>query len=639
MKTAQHIALAWALAAAASANTLSVTATTDTGTGSLRAQIAAAASGDTIAISATGTIALTTGEIAITGKNLDITGPGAGTLTITTNATSRALKFTNSRSSISGITFNNCKSLAGAIDTGGAIAVDNFTAGGSANLTTINDCAFTNSQSGWGGALDVFNGGLVMNRCTFSGNSCTGLAFSTPGGGAALSLGATVASAITNCTFSGNSQNGVTTGQPGGGAIYNYGAVPVNPPPVIIEHCTFAGNLDASGAAGAIKGNYTASYHTLADVKNCLLVNNQAPATVMRNFSGNPTGSLAASYISLGGNVTDEATTSTQFMTAISDGTGQLSLAASVSSSLALNGGSITTHAITRGSPAQRRAQASSVSTDQRGAPRHSIADAGAFELIEPELRMTSSDVPIAESGTLNLGSTLFDSPITKSITLTNTQASSFSSGPLILGNVSVPHGFSLTDFPVTSLANGQSATFSVTLHSSIPGLLDVPLSFTGNDSFNPSSATNAMGQPNSHSIRLTALVTDTITHWREQHFGSDATNPDIAGDNANPTGDGVVNLMKYALGLDPMVSGITSSGVTVGPDPAGYLKMSVIKNPAATDLSLAVEVTGDLNTSSSWNPAGATIDLNTPTLLQAHDNTPISAASSRFIRLKVSQP
>ncbi len=187
MKLTQLIPLFVSLAAAHAA-TLTVTTTADTGAGSLRAKIAAATTGDTVAITATGTIALTTGEIAITGKNLTVAGPGANNLTITTGATTRALKIVNAQCTISGITFNNCKGLAGDVDTGGAIAVDNFSAGGTTNITTISDCAFTNNQSGWGGALDVFQGGLSLNRCTFTGNTATGLAFGTNGAVGAIHI-------------------------------------------------------------------------------------------------------------------------------------------------------------------------------------------------------------------------------------------------------------------------------------------------------------------------------------------------------------------------------------------------------------------------------------------------------------------
>lgn len=636
MKLTKLIFISILMAAITHAAILDVTTTADTGVGSLRAQVAAAASGDTITISATGTIALTTGEILATGKDLTITGPGANNLTVTTNATTRALKFVNSQSSISGITFINCKALPGDIDTGGAIAVDNFTAGGRAKVTTLSDCAFTSNQSGWGGAVDIFNGGLVMNRCTFSGNTCTGLAFGTNGGGGALCLGPTVASTVTNCTFSSNTQTGTATGQPGGGAIYNYGSGYANPPAVAIEHCTFFGNVDSAAAAGAIKGNYTASYHTAANLKNCLLVSNQAPVSVLRNFSGNSTGSLSASYASLGGNVTDETTTSAQFMVSASDAVSNSALAATVSPTLASNGGVTKTHAITRGSPAQRRGAASAALADQRGAPRHPVSDAGAFELIEPEIRVTAAAVPIPENGMLDFGSTPFDTPLVKSVTITNTQTSAFTSGLLLLANVSPPAGVSISSFPAAALANGESATFTVTLNSAIPGLFNAPLTFTGNDAFNPSLASIGTGSPNSHAMSLAALITDTMAHWREQHFGPGAGNNILAADDANPAGDGIVNLLKYSLGLDPNVPCTTGASINTTPDPAGFLKMTVAKNPAATDVSLAIEVTGDLG---SWSTAGTTIDINTPTTLQAHDNTPMSNASARFIRLRATRP
>ncbi len=638
MKIKQLLPFILAIASAHAA-TLPVSTTAESGTGSLRAQIAAAASGDTIAITATGTITLTTGEIAISGKNLTITGPGASSLTITTNGTTRALKIVNGQCTITGITFNNCKGLPGDVDTGGAVAVDNFTSGGGTNVTTINDCAFTNNQSGWGGAVDIFQGGLVMNRCTFSGNSCTGLAFSTTGGGGALSLGPTVASNITNCTFSANTQNGSATDQPGGGAIYNYGTGVANPAAVTVEHCTFIGNVDAASAAGAIKGNFTDSYHTWAELRNCLLVNNQAPLSVLRNFSGNPTGPLTASYTSLGGNVTDETTTSAEFMAGGSDKVSNPGVAASVSPTLALNGGVTKTHAITRGSPAQRSGLSSTTTIDQRGAPRHASADAGAFELIEPELSVTVASSPVGENGTLNFGSTPFDQPIVRTVTITNSQASPFTTGALTLSGVSTPEGYSVIGFPAVALANGESTTFDITLSAINPGLFNSPLTFTANDAFNPALATTTAGLPNLHALNLTGLVTDTVDHWRKQNFGPGATNNGDAADNANPAGDGITNLIKYFLGLNPQLNYSPELAVTSALDSAGHLTMTVIKNPAATDVNCAIEVTGNLGSPASWNTAETTIDQNTLTILRAHDNLSTDAARSRFIRLNVTRP
>jgi hypothetical protein len=640
MKSVRFTSLALALVTVASnAATLSVTSTADSGAGSLRAQVAAAAGGDTVQIVATGRIALTSGEILINGRNLTIAGSGANNLVVTTNSTTRALRIVNAQCTISGITFDRCTALPGDIDTGGAVAVDNFTAGGWTNVTTIDNCAFSNNQSGWGGAVDIFQGGLIMTRCTFSANACTGMAFGTKGGGGALSIGPTLPSTITNCTFSGNSQNGAVASQPGGGAIYNYGAVPANPPSITVEHCTFLGNTDASGAAGAIRGNFTASYQTRANLRNCLLVNNQAPTAALRNFAGNSAGLLTGSYASLGGNVTDEDATSSQFMAAGEDKVNNSAVAATVSPVLALNGGTTGTHSLSRGSPAQRTGTTSSISIDQRGAPRHGTADAGAYELIEPDLAVTVSNTRLENNDTITFGPARFDTPATMTVTLTNMQTSPFTSGPLSLGGLVLPAGFTAAGFPATPLANGEAVSFDITLLSSKPGFQNATLTFTGNDAFTPELGTGSPASPNLHTFQLSALVTDTADHWRQEHFGRGATNSGLAADDANPAGDGITNLIKYTLGLDPQQAYLPGSGLIAELDPAGFLRMAVNKNPAAADVSLAIEVTGDITASDSWSSAETTVEENSATLLKARDNVSITSGQNRFIRLKVARP
>src|SRR5271165_6245156 len=97
-------------ASAPQAATLTVTNNNDTGVGSLRAEVAAAASGDTInfAPTVTGTITLTSGEIDIN-TNLTITGPGAGTLTVSGNNSSLVFNVTlggGATVAISGLTIS-----------------------------------------------------------------------------------------------------------------------------------------------------------------------------------------------------------------------------------------------------------------------------------------------------------------------------------------------------------------------------------------------------------------------------------------------------------------------------------------------------------------------------------------------------
>jgi len=117
---------------------------------------------------------------------------------------------------------------------------------------------------------------------------------------------------------------------------------------------------------------------------------------------------------------------------------------------------------------------------------------------------------------------------------------------------------------------------------------------------------------------------------------------PPAAALTANPTGDGLINGLKYALGLNPLLPGVlpfAQGFITVGTE--DYLALTYTENVNATDLGKLVEVSGDL---AQWDsgPAFTTVvssstvsDIRTVTV---RDNVPVTPASpSRFIRVKVS--
>jgi hypothetical protein len=94
-------------------------------------------------------------------------------------------------------------------------------------------------------------------------------------------------------------------------------------------------------------------------------------------------------------------------------------------------------------------------------------------------------------------------------------------------------------------------------------------------------------------------------------------------------------NLLKYAFGLDPFVP--TNSPI-VADISTGYLRMTLPKNPNATDLIYQVQVTGDLT--QPWTTNGTTIDQNTATLLQVHDDSAVGTnIGGRYMRLQVTGP
>jgi hypothetical protein len=91
------------------ANVILVTNTNDSGPGSLREALAAANDGDTIdATGVSGTILLTSGELQIT-RGVTINGPGAGTLAVNGNGSSRVFEnlAPDADVTISGFTITN----------------------------------------------------------------------------------------------------------------------------------------------------------------------------------------------------------------------------------------------------------------------------------------------------------------------------------------------------------------------------------------------------------------------------------------------------------------------------------------------------------------------------------------------------
>lgn len=127
---------------------------------------------------------------------------------------------------------------------------------------------------------------------------------------------------------------------------------------------------------------------------------------------------------------------------------------------------------------------------------------------------------------------------------------------------------------------------------------------------------------------------------WRANHFGN-PSNVGAGVDTASPAGDGVANLVKYALGLDPYTPAATSqlpSG-SIQPDSGqSYLTLNANRVALAPDVTYAVEVSGDLRSWTSGPPFTVTL-TDTATQLTVRDNVPFGSAPMRFIHLRISDP
>jgi hypothetical protein len=159
----------------------------------------------------------------------------------------------------------------------------------------------------------------------------------------------------------------------------------------------------------------------------------------------------------------------------------------------------------------------------------------------------------------------------------------------------------------------------------------------------------------NQLSVSVFGLL-DPYLNWKYFYFGNNATNPAVAGDLADPDGDGVVNLMEYALATNPNVPNTTPSvtGLVAG----NQFQFNFHRNTAATNLTYVVQTTDALGggwtnlmtytSASGWvaNVVGATASESTPqsvppnqyvtaTITDPTDLTTLGAGS-RFYRLAV---
>ena len=125
------------------------------------------------------------------------------------------------------------------------------------------------------------------------------------------------------------------------------------------------------------------------------------------------------------------------------------------------------------------------------------------------------------------------------------------------------------------------------------------------------------------------------IALWKQNQFGANAGNESIAGDNADPDGDGIVNILEYALNLDPNTVN-TSMGISAD-STASTVSIIYPRNTGASDLEYIVEYSTNLNPL-SWTKATVTEQiLGTNGNTETVEATMTMGSESRyFLRLRV---
>ncbi|MEQ1748466.1 MAG: Calx-beta domain-containing protein [Prosthecobacter sp.] len=154
------------------------------------------------------------------------------------------------------------------------------------------------------------------------------------------------------------------------------------------------------------------------------------------------------------------------------------------------------------------------------------------------------------------------------------------------------------------------------------------------------------------HTLRLTADDGDSVVfgdltfagylnpfaQWLDQNNVGNENNLLVEAE-ADADNDGLANLLEYAIGTNGTISSANPQITTLAPVSADtYLRISIPKNLAATDVTFTVEATSDLANPLSWSSAGLVIEVNNSTTLQVRDNVPAGPGVQRFMRVKVTR-
>jgi hypothetical protein len=119
---------------------------------------------------------------------------------------------------------------------------------------------------------------------------------------------------------------------------------------------------------------------------------------------------------------------------------------------------------------------------------------------------------------------------------------------------------------------------------------------------------------------------------WEIGKFGNADPGANPAG--ADPDGDGLSNLMEFAMSTDPLTFNQSTAVVDfVEVGGAGYLRLAVPKNPVATNLIYEVQTSGDLG---SWSAEDTVVEVDTGDLLAVRDVSSMKDSERRYIRLVV---
>lgn len=214
----------------------------------------------------------------------------------------------------------------------------------------------------------------------------------------------------------------------------------------------------------------------------------------------------------------------------------------------------------------------------------------------------------------------LRDTTLAQTITFAALADRPFSSNPIAL-SATASSGLSVT----FSIQSGPATLSGSDLVLTGTGLVTVRASQAGNGTYAPATP-----------VERSFTVTANFDSWALTNFTAlERADGNVSGPNAIYGQDGLPNLVKYALGLDPKVN--ATSGLPTVTTTATDWVYTYTKPVSVTDVSYAVEMSTDI---SSWTTSGVTQSLvSVVSGVETWEvKYPLSSASNAFFRLRVTQ-
>lgn len=226
--------------------------------------------------------------------------------------------------------------------------------------------------------------------------------------------------------------------------------------------------------------------------------------------------------------------------------------------------------------------------------------------------------------------------------TFTNLTIEALSKAPVIAATATPAYQSVTLDGTITD--DGQPAAFTnvwsqrngpSTLTFANANLMDTSATFNMSGSFGLRLTADDSGTKAVRDLSFTGY-TAAFALWLDQNNVGNENNL-LAEANADADGDSLVNLLEYAIGTNGVINNSNPQIVALTPvNSSNFLRLSIPKNPTASDVTLTVEASSDL---SSWSSAGLVIETNTSTQLTVRDNVPTGPGVKRFMRVKVTRP